>query len=279
MFDGMERGELRTLYVIGENPAQSEADINRTRKPARRPRLHGRPGHPVHPHGRVRRRRVSLVGLLVRGRGHGDQLRAPSAARAQGARPAGPGARRRLDPRASWRADWASTGASRAPRRSGTSCARCRRCTAACATTGSRRWAASSGRAPTRSIRARRSCTGASGPSRSRGRARRSRSSSTTRRSTRSTPTTRCASRPAGAWSPTTPGAQTNRYRSPLHRGEALSLSPEDAEALLVDEGEIVRVSSAARLRRGARPRRPGAAPRPRLHDAPLPRAGGRPTS
>ena len=32
MFDAMERGELRTLYVIGENPAQSEADINRTRR-------------------------------------------------------------------------------------------------------------------------------------------------------------------------------------------------------------------------------------------------------
>jgi formate dehydrogenase major subunit len=32
MFHGMERGELRTLYVIGENPAQSEADINRTRR-------------------------------------------------------------------------------------------------------------------------------------------------------------------------------------------------------------------------------------------------------
>jgi formate dehydrogenase major subunit len=32
MFHAMETGELRTLYVIGENPAQSEADINRTRK-------------------------------------------------------------------------------------------------------------------------------------------------------------------------------------------------------------------------------------------------------
>jgi formate dehydrogenase major subunit len=32
MFHGMERGELRALYVIGENPAQSEADINQTRK-------------------------------------------------------------------------------------------------------------------------------------------------------------------------------------------------------------------------------------------------------
>ena len=32
MFEGMERGELKTLYVMGENPAQSEADINRTRQ-------------------------------------------------------------------------------------------------------------------------------------------------------------------------------------------------------------------------------------------------------
>src|SRR5262245_6229544 len=32
MFHAMERGELRTLYVIGENPAESEADINSTRK-------------------------------------------------------------------------------------------------------------------------------------------------------------------------------------------------------------------------------------------------------
>jgi predicted molibdopterin-dependent oxidoreductase YjgC len=32
MFHGMERGDLRTLYVIGENPAQSEADILRARR-------------------------------------------------------------------------------------------------------------------------------------------------------------------------------------------------------------------------------------------------------
>jgi predicted molibdopterin-dependent oxidoreductase YjgC len=32
MFHGMERGELRTLYVIGENPAQSEADVLHARK-------------------------------------------------------------------------------------------------------------------------------------------------------------------------------------------------------------------------------------------------------
>jgi formate dehydrogenase major subunit len=39
-------------------------------------------------------------------------------------------------------------------------------------------------------------------------------------------------------------GVQSNRYSSPLHRGEALCLSPEDAERLLVEEGEVVRVSS-----------------------------------
>ncbi len=32
MFEAMERGELRWLYVIGENPAQSEADSGRTRR-------------------------------------------------------------------------------------------------------------------------------------------------------------------------------------------------------------------------------------------------------
>jgi predicted molibdopterin-dependent oxidoreductase YjgC len=32
MFDAMERGELKALYVIGENPANSEADAHRTMK-------------------------------------------------------------------------------------------------------------------------------------------------------------------------------------------------------------------------------------------------------
>jgi predicted molibdopterin-dependent oxidoreductase YjgC len=43
-------------------------------------------------------------------------------------------------------------------------------------------------------------------------------------------------------------GVQTSGYRSPLRRGEALHLSPEDAQQLGVQEGEVVRVSS----RRGA---------------------------
>jgi predicted molibdopterin-dependent oxidoreductase YjgC len=32
MFDGMERGELKTVYIIGENPAQAEADVARARR-------------------------------------------------------------------------------------------------------------------------------------------------------------------------------------------------------------------------------------------------------
>ncbi len=32
MFEAMERGELRSLYVIGENPCQSEADVARARR-------------------------------------------------------------------------------------------------------------------------------------------------------------------------------------------------------------------------------------------------------
>jgi predicted molibdopterin-dependent oxidoreductase YjgC len=39
-------------------------------------------------------------------------------------------------------------------------------------------------------------------------------------------------------------GAQSNRYRSPLHRGESLDISPEDAERLGIAAGEVVRVAS-----------------------------------
>ena len=43
-------------------------------------------------------------------------------------------------------------------------------------------------------------------------------------------------------------GVQTNAFSSPLHRGESLDLCPEDAAALGVVEGEVVRIVS----RRGA---------------------------
>jgi formate dehydrogenase major subunit len=39
-------------------------------------------------------------------------------------------------------------------------------------------------------------------------------------------------------------GVQTAGYDSPLHFGESLDISPEDADELLIRDGEIVRVTS-----------------------------------
>ena len=98
MFEGMERGELRTLYVMGENPAQSEADSKKA--------LEALEGldfliaqdilmTKTCEHGR---RRAAGVGVVVRGgRRDRDQQRAARSADAQGARPARAGARRSLD--------------------------------------------------------------------------------------------------------------------------------------------------------------------------------------
>ena len=126
----MERGELRALYVIGENPAQSEADIKHTRKLL-----------------------AGLDFLVVQ-----DILLTKTAELADVVLPSSASwceaegtvtnserrvqrVRKALDPPGEARDDswiisalagaWATTGASRPPRRSGTSCARSRRCTAA----------------------------------------------------------------------------------------------------------------------------------------------------
>ena len=88
MFAAMRRGDLRALYVIGENPAQSEADERPRRRAARRPRPPRRAGHLPHQDGAARRRRAAGLGVVVREQRHRHQLRATGAARAQGARPA-----------------------------------------------------------------------------------------------------------------------------------------------------------------------------------------------
>ena len=112
MFDAMERGELQALYVIGENPVQSEADQHRAKHLLEDARLHGRPGHLPDRDRRARRRRPAGGGGLGRDRGHGHQLRAARPARAQGARPARRGARRPGDHLRPRPARWATTGAS-----------------------------------------------------------------------------------------------------------------------------------------------------------------------
>ena len=56
MFHAMERGEMRAVYVIGENPASSEADAHARDAAAGEPRLPDRAGH-LHDEDRGARRR------------------------------------------------------------------------------------------------------------------------------------------------------------------------------------------------------------------------------
>ena len=48
MFEAMERGELTTLFVLGENPVQSDADAHHVKKLLERPRPLRGPGHLPH---------------------------------------------------------------------------------------------------------------------------------------------------------------------------------------------------------------------------------------
>ena len=103
---------------------------------------------------------------------------------------------------------------------------------------------ASSGRARTRSTPARSSSTGGSGPSRVEGPARavqRRRGEPPFEALDAEYPIRLTTGRRLESYNT---GVQSNRYSSPLHRGESLDLSPEDAERLEIADGEIVRVSS-----------------------------------
>jgi predicted molibdopterin-dependent oxidoreductase YjgC len=93
MFEAMERGELRALYVIGENPLQSEADQNHAR--------HLLEGLDF----------LVAQDLFLTGTAQLADVVLPSFS--------------------TWPGGWATTGAGRTPRPSGTSCAGSRRCTRA----------------------------------------------------------------------------------------------------------------------------------------------------
>ena len=134
MFEAMERGELRALFVIGENPAQSEADSAHAVHLLETPRPHGRAGHLPHQDRRARRRRAARL----RRRGARPRARSPTASGAcsacarrsiRRARPATTSASCSTSPPGS-----ATTGTTTRTRTSGTSCAACRRCTPACPT-------------------------------------------------------------------------------------------------------------------------------------------------
>ena len=67
-------------------------------------------------------------------------------------------------------------------------------------------------------------------------------------------------------------GVQTSGYDSPLHFGETLDISPEDAARLGIADGATVSVVSRRGRADGAGADRSGAPRRPRLHDPALSR-------
>ncbi len=127
MFAAIERGELDTLYIIGENPAQSEADQKHAIELLRSLQ-----------HLIVQDIFLTKTGELAEvvfpasaswceSRRHGDEQRAARAALPQGARSARRGARRHRDPLRAGAPARGTTGPTIRPKRRGTSAARSRR--------------------------------------------------------------------------------------------------------------------------------------------------------
>ena len=75
------------MYIMGENPAMSDPDVDHAREGARRARSSGRAGHLPHRDGLSRRRRAAGDRVAGEDR-HGHQHRSHGAARPQGARAA-----------------------------------------------------------------------------------------------------------------------------------------------------------------------------------------------
>ncbi len=275
MFDAMERGELKALYVIGENPAQSEADQHRTSQLLR-----------------------GLDVLVVQ-----DVMHSATAALADVALPAAAGAfesegtvtssERRVQ---RVRRVKAPVGESRddlaiifdLARRLGADWGRARRRTgvgrAARAVAGARRHelraprprpAGCSGPVTTTRTPARRSCTAGCGNVPSAARGRPSRSWRTHCRSRRSTTTTRCASRPDAGWRSTTPACRPAATPRRCAAAKPSTCRPRTPPALGLSEGAGRARAVAARRGRGAGAHRPGPAARAHLHDLPFPRRRG----
>ena len=167
MFEAMERGEFRALYVLGENPLQSEADQAQTRH------------------------RLESLDLLIvqdifltataemadvvfpaaagwcESEGTVTNSERTGPARAQGDRSAGREPGTTLTSSLISRAGWDTTGENRTPRRSGTKCASLSPASRGneLRAPGGRR-TGSSGRAMTRTIRGSCSCTAGSGSDR-----------------------------------------------------------------------------------------------------------------
>ena len=247
----MERGDLRRLYVIGENPAQSEADAKHAHELLERARPHGGAGHLPH------RRPPRWPTSCCRPRRAGARPRARSRTASGGCSGCARRSTRPARPATTSRSS-ASIAAPARPRlglllgrgrveRAAHPLAHARRHELRPAR-GARR--ASSGRAATRTIRAPSSCTPGCGrdpgPA---GRRRRSASSSTSCRWTSSPRTSRCGSRPAGGSTPTTRACRAAATPRRCAGGETLDLSPEDCERL----GRRARVSASGSPRDAVR--------------------------
>ena len=146
----MERGDLTALYVIGENPVQSEADQKRAKH-----LLSTRDFMVVQDIFLTATAELADVVLPAAAswaetRRDRHELRAARPARPEGARAAGRGARRPLDHRGDRPADGRRLGLERTGGRLGRAAEACRPSTPGCPTSGSRSSAASSGRATTR---------------------------------------------------------------------------------------------------------------------------------
>ena len=177
MFHAMERGDLRALYVIGENPASSEADATHAT-----PLLENLDCLIVQDIFLTKTAELADVVFPASAAwAEAEGTVTNSERRVQRVRkaldPPGEAQGRHLDHRAAREAAGSRLGRRDGATARGTSCARSRRCTPGCPTNASRSSAGSSGRAPTSRIRARCSCTSGCGRStirRRRGRRRRS---------------------------------------------------------------------------------------------------------
>ena len=192
MFHAMERRRADHAVLHRREPGPLRGRHQPHPAAADGARVRDRPGHLVHQDRRVRRRGVPLDRLVVRDRGHRDQLGAARAARPQGARRARRDPRRHLDPGRAGPPDGARLGRPDGRADLGR---------AALALADARRHVVRPARGrgrPAVAVR-RRGRPGRPDPARPAlgrtrwaDRPRRSRSSSTSRRSRPSTPTTRC---------------------------------------------------------------------------------------
>ncbi len=91
-------GEVRGMYIMGENPAMSDPDLDHARAGTRQARTFSRAGHLPHRDGDARRRRVAVLGMAGEVR-HRNEHEPASADGPQGARSARRYARRSLDHR------------------------------------------------------------------------------------------------------------------------------------------------------------------------------------